>query len=571
VALNVTDPDTAFTDLNFLGGAAGTAVVQGITFEKTATTATAVITLQATATGSDTVTIRVLEGECTPSTQTFTVTVQNVNVVPATLAIARQGTNIVLSITGTVGATYVIEGSSDLRSWAPVGSVIIEPDGTNTVTIPANRSFQFYRARGGAAPAPAPALAYEGYAYPAGTTISTNENGGTGWSAGWTPDVETPTNAVVQAPGLEYGDGPFALITSPGSVFYTGTTNNMASGDVRGFRTLASGIQSTGVTWISFIGQRQGPTITNTGTPNNIYPRAANLSFYEGGTERFAIGNGSGAVSNLWSILPAGSVGNVTNAQRSSTAFNQQAFIVLRVDHNISGTNDSLYMWVNPALGSTPDISTASARSEGAFNFAFDRVRPFVGGADTGNNRPYAELALDELRIGNTFRSVAPIATDLTAPFNTIVLVSGTNDTDTAAGAPPAAEGVEHVIDNVGQKYLNFLDFNSGFIVTPLGSTVVNGLRFWTANDAVERDPASYKLEGSNDGTTWTLISEGPLNLPAGRNAGGTTTALRSGLNQIVRFSNTTPYASYRVIFPTLKNAGTANSMQIAEVDLFSF
>jgi hypothetical protein len=449
--------------------------------------------------------------------------------------------------------------------------VVIEPDGTNTVTIPANRPFQFYRARGGAAPAPAPALAYEGYAYPAGTTISTNENGGTGWAGAWTPDVETPTNAVVRATGLEYGDGPFALITSPGSVFYTATTNNMASGDVRGFRTLAGGIQSTGVTWISFIGQRLGPGTVNTNTPANPYPRAANLSFYEGGTERFAIGNGSGAVSNLWSILPAGSVGNVTNAQRSATLMTNQAFIVLRVDHNTSGTNDSLYMWVNPPLGATPDISTASARSENAFNFSFDRVRPFVGGNDTGNGgRPYAELALDELRVGNTFRSVAPIATDLTAPFNTIVLVTGT-DTDTSTNAPPAAEGVERSIDNAGQKYLNFLEFNSGFIVTPLGSTTVNGLRFWTANDAVERDPASYKLEGSNDGTTWTVISEGALSLPAGRNAGGATTALRSGLNQIVRFANTTPYTSYRVTFPTVKDAVAANSMQIAEVDFFSF
>lgn len=572
VPLTVTDPDTALADLIFTGGAQGTAVVQGILFDRTATTVAAVLTLQPNATGSDTVTIRVLEGEseCAPSTQSFTITIGSPQGNPATLAIARQGTNVVLTITGDAGATYAIEGSTDLRSWAPIGSVVIEPDGTNTLTIPANRPYQFFRARSGAAPAPAPALAYEGYAYPAGTTISTNENGGTGWAGAWTPDVETPTNAVVVATGLEYGDGPFALITSPGSVLYTATTNNMASGDVRGFRTLASGIQSTGVTWISFIGQRQGPTITNTGTPNNIYPRAANLSFYEGGTERFAIGNGSGAVSNLWSILPAGSVGNVTNAQRSSTAMNVQSFIVLRIDHNTSGTNDSLYMWVNPPLGATPDISTASARSEGAFNFAFDRVRPFAGGNDTGNNRPYADLALDELRVGNTFRSVAPIATDLTAPFNTIVLVNGT-DTDTSTNAPPANEGVERSIDNAGQKYLNFLEFNSGFIVTPLGSTTVNGLRFWTANDAVERDPASYKLEGSNDGTTWTVISEGPLNLPAGRNPGGATTALRSGLQQVVRFANTTPYTSYRVTFPTVKNSGTANSMQIAEVDFFSF
>ena len=213
--------------------------------------------------------------------------------------------------------------------------------------------------------------------------------------------------------------------------------------------------------------------------------------------------------------------------------------------------------------------ATASARSEGAFSFNFDRIRPFAGGNDAGNNRPYAELALDEIRIGDTFAEVTPHVIDLTQPFNAIQLVNGTNDGDTAAGAPPAAEGVERVIDNAGQKYLNFLDLDSGFIVTPLCSTVVNALRFWPANDATERDPASYRLEGSTEGAAgpWTVISEGPLNLPLARNTGGATTALRGGVQQLVRFNNSTPYTSYRVTFPTLRNAATANSMQIAEVD----
>jgi len=574
VPLSVIDNDTPFTSLNFIGGAAGgTAKVQSITFERTATTVTAVITLQPGATGSETITVRVIEGECPPSTQSFTLNIAPVNPTPGTVSIGRQGTNLVLNVSGDVGATYAIEATSNFQSWTQIGTVTIEPDGTTTVTIPATGPYQFFRVRGGPAPAQAQAAVYEGFAYPAGTVISTNVNGGIGWAGAYTPDAENePTNHIVLATGLEYGDGQRALITSPGSVFFTATTNNMASGDVRAFRTFAGGIRSTGTTWISFIGQRLGPTITNTGTPLNPYPRAANISFYEGTTERFAIGNGSGAVSNVWTFIPGGAIANVTNDQRSATPMNQQAFIVVRIDHlgTAAGADDAAYMWVNPPLGATPDVSTANARSVGAFNYSFDRIRPFVGGADTGNNRPYGELALDEVRVGNTFASVTPFVTDVTQPFNTIVLVNGT-DTDTSTNAPPAAEGVARVIDNAGQKYLNFLEFNSGFIVTPLGGTVVNGLRFWTANDAVERDPASYKLEGSNDGTTWTTISEGALNLPLGRNAGGATTALRGGLQEIVRFSNATTYAMYRVTFPTVRNATAANSMQIAEVDFLSY
>jgi hypothetical protein len=163
---------------------------------------------------------------------------------------------------------------------------------------------------------------------------------------------------------------------------------------------------------------------------------------------------------------------------------------------------------------------------------------------------------------------------DVTAPGDPIALVNGANDGDGSAGAPPAAETVDHAIDNFGQKYLNFLDLGSGFIVTPTlgaaqGGTIVTGLRFYTANDAVERDPASYLLEGADSsGGPWTVISGATLDLPNGRNPGGSI-PIGSLLNfQEVLFANANAYLSYRVTFPTLKNAGDANSMQIGEVEL---
>ena len=116
---------------------------------------------------------------------------------------------------------------------------------------------------------------------------------------------------------------------------------------------------------------------------------------------------------------------------------------------------------------------------------------------------------------------------DVTQPGDSILLVNGVNDGDFNAGPPPAAESVEHAIDDVGQKYLNFLDLGSGFIVTPTfgastGGTIVTGLRFFTANDAVERDPASYLLEGATIFSgPWTTISSGALALPSNRNAAG--------------------------------------------------
>lgn len=177
-----------------------------------------------------------------------------------------------------------------------------------------------------------------------------------------------------------------------------------------------------------------------------------------------------------------------------------------------------------------------------------------------------AALAVLGLGAGN-----ASAQGDITSPTDLIELINGTDDGDGAAGAPPAAEGVVNALDNTTAKYLNFLDLNSGFKVTPgIGESVVSALRFYTANDAVERDPASYLFEGSNDGTNFTTIASGSLALPAGRNAASALTPIDPAIhfNQTVAFPNTTKYTSYRVTFPTLKNAGGANSMQIGEVEL---
>jgi hypothetical protein len=112
---------------------------------------------------------------------------------------------------------------------------------------------------------------------------------------------------------------------------------------------------------------------------------------------------------------------------------------------------------------------------------------------------------------------------------------------------------------------------NSGLTVTPTGSTRVTGLRVYTANDSTERDPASYLLEGSNNGgATWTQISTGTLNLPAGRNATGQPITTPGLFSDTVTFSNLTAYTSYRLTFPTLKDADAANSMQIGEIELLN-
>lgn len=85
------------------------------------------------------------------------------------------------------------------------------------------------------------------------------------------------------------------------------------------------------------------------------------------------------------------------------------------------------------------------------------------------------------------------------------------------------------------------------------------------------RDPASYLLEGGNAGFggAFVTVASGGLTLPSGRNSTGI--AINdSQFNQFVTVGNTTTFSFYRLTFPTLKNAGGANSMQIAEARLLS-
>src|SRR6478609_3595476 len=89
----------------------------------------------------------------------------------------------------------------------------------------------------------------------------------------------------------------------------------------------------------------------------------------------------------------------------------------------------------------------------------------------------------------------------------------------------PGSEGVANAIDNTTAKYLNRDLANdatpAGFVVTPsINSTVISGITVTSANDAPERDPKTFILEGSNDTNittfasgTWTFIA-GFTNVP---------------------------------------------------------
>jgi hypothetical protein len=75
------------------------------------------------------------------------------------------------------------------------------------------------------------------------------------------------------------------------------------------------------------------------------------------------------------------------------------------------------------------------------------------------------------------------------------------------SNSPSAGEGAGKGNDNdLGSKWL---DANKQPLVLDFGTAVAaTGYRIATANDAQERDPVSWRVEGSQNGTTWALVDE---------------------------------------------------------------
>lgn len=139
-------------------------------------------------------------------------------------------------------------------------------------------------------------------------------------------------------------------------------------------------------------------------------------------------------------------------------------------------------------------------------------------------------------------------------------------------GAEPPSDLINGIIGGGGEKYLNFAELDTGFIITPnAGPSIVTSMELWVANDAPERDPASFEVWGTNADvsgggvitiSSFTLISSGSLDLPLGRD----TVPDATGLSEVVAIGDGNAYTCYMVLFPTVRDSVAANSMQLSEI-----
>ncbi|XOV73907.1 MAG: CotH kinase family protein [Verrucomicrobiota bacterium] len=222
----------------------------------------------------------------------------------------------------------------------------------------------------------------------------------------------------------------------------------------------------------------------------------------------------------------------------------------------LSGSNNGA-AFRQIATGSIPEFSnrfeTVEINFENETAYAYYRLLfPNVRNATVAVAMQIAEVEFLSSNDGTP--SITPGEIDLSKLQD----ISGPEDSiNPTTFNSPTNEEVWRAIDNdSGTKYLNFDGPGSGFILQPaVGSTILNGLRFTSANDAPGRDPASYRLEGLSDDNTFELI------------AMGTMPPFEDRFTEVeVSFVNDKAYETYRLLFPTLQG-GNSQLMQIAEVE----
>jgi hypothetical protein len=205
-------------------------------------------------------------------------------------------------------------------------------------------------------------------------------------------------------------------------------------------------------------------------------------------------------------------------------------------------------------------ISSASAGWNGASpRFIIIQAQPWQGATPTSFKNVANSLGADYVvvRPDHIFQLIreanglpinpgANLGQDITNLGGT---VSAQYQTDS-----PAGEEYTKLIDNnTSTKYLTF-HASAWLQYQALSPYVVTSYTITSANDAAERDPLLWTLQGSNNGTSWTnLDSRSNEDFP------------NRFQTRTFNFTNTTAYAYYR--FNMTNNSGTI--LQVAEIELF--
>jgi len=218
---------------------------------------------------------------------------------------------------------------------------------------------------------------------------------------------------------------------------------------------------------------------------------------------------------------------------------------------------DAIFYLGSGFYGTVIPTTQGYAFGDGATFTAMDTV------VDANDLQNYTFATTQPLAAGQSAAPAGPTYVNLNSTITTVY--------PTSTNTPPGEEATKAVDGSGSTKYLNFDRETAGFTVKLGTGRVVKALQFTTANDYELRDPTKFTLYGSNDGVTWTAITEEQaITLPSAR---GSTT-------DPITITNTVAYVYYFITFPELKSTTdpscanpttqqqilACDSVQIAEV-----
>jgi hypothetical protein len=259
---------------------------------------------------------------------------------------------------------------------------------------------------------------HDGFDYPDGSSLL-GQTGGSGFSTPWeSAGYGGWTGACTGMPHLRV----WQLMQGQ-----NGSTRSSSGGAQRSFSSPIPGTPGTSV-WVSFLARQTGPTSASW--------LGIKLPSSGPGSDPFLfLGKPFGQAN--WGC-DNGRSGGI----RSSTdAAVGEVRLVARIDFHAGA--DDVTLWVNPALASPPDASTAALSLPAYGNFADLRKVLIETGSITGT----VSNVIDELSIGSSYQDVTPIApgvvldgfTFTPKPGSTVVV-----DASTGAGAAPRVRGTRN-------------------------------------------------------------------------------------------------------------------------------
>jgi hypothetical protein len=261
---------------------------------------------------------------------------------------------------------------------------------------------------------------HESFDYPDTTQFinSSTLNGGQGWNISGDLDPNAAAaNWGGAAAGLNGGNPLYRTATAPG-LSYAAPGYLPSSGNKLTLDALTPNANQN-------VGRNLGGQTIDSGTTyfsllmskNNDTPRTINWAFFNGGTERFAIGqigatagNSGGNIALL--MNNSNPAGLIQGANPIAMGVGITHLLIGRIDWNSSGF-ETVTLWVDPTDVTSEGLAGAAYASTGAFELnAITAVRPFVGNNATVGGVAVlgASANFDEFRLGGTWGSVTSLA-----------------------------------------------------------------------------------------------------------------------------------------------------------------